>query len=443
MPPVVSASLLAALRDLPQAPLWVGLSGGLDSSVLLHVLAHHAPARAAGLRALHIHHGLHADADVWAGRCAALCTSLGIDLTVVPVSVARNAGGGPEAAARDARYAAFAATLADGDVLVLGHHRDDQAETFLLRAVRASGPAGLGAMRRWRTIGSTRLWRPLLDMPRSELLACAQANGLAWIEDPSNADVAFDRNFLRERVLPLLRERWPHVDAAFARSAGLLADADALLADGDAIALASAATADPACVSASELQRLPPARRARVLQRWIAALRLPPLPGNGVERIEKDLLAARVDAEASFAWQGVAVTRWRDLLHAGRQRAALPPDWRLDWDGSRSATLPDGGLLQLVGADALPSPCVLHARKGGERITLPGRGHSHALKHVLQDLGVPPWVRERLPLLSNAEGELLAAGDLAYSSDFDPWLRQRQARLVWTPPGDTVDAACD
>lgn len=445
MPPVIPAPLLAALRDLPQASLWVGLSGGLDSSVLLHMLAQHAPARASGLRAVHIHHGLHADADAWADRCADMCNSLDIDLTVVSVSVVRDDGDGPEAAARDARYAAFAATLADGDVLALGHHRDDQAETFLLRAVRASGPAGLGAMRRWRALGSARLWRPLLNTARAELLAYAQANGLAWIEDPSNADVAFDRNFLRERVLPLLRERWPHVDAAFARSASLLADADALLDDGDAIALAlaRAATADPACVSASELQRLSPARRARVLRRWIAGLRLPPLPGNGVERIDQDLLTARADAEASFAWQGVAVTRWRDLLHAGRQRAALPRDWRLDWDGSRPALLPDGGLLQLIGADALPALCVLHSRTGGERITLPGRGHSHALKHVLQQLGVPPWQRAQLPLLSTPEGEVLAAGDLAYSSDFDSWLRQRQARLVWTPPADTADTPRD
>lgn len=437
MPPATTPpSLLAALHDLQQAPLWVGLSGGLDSSVLLHLLAHHAPARAHGLRAVHVHHGLHADADAWADHCVRLCTALHIDLTVVPVSVARHAGDGPEAAARNARYAAFAATLADGDVLALGHHRDDQAETFLLRAVRASGPAGLGAMRRWRTIGTARLWRPLLDTARADLLAYAQANGLAWIEDPSNADVALDRNFLRERVLPLLRERWPHVDAAFARSARLLADADALLDDGDAIALARATTADPACLSAIELQHLPAARRARVLRRWIAGLRLPPLPGNGVERIEKDLLAARADAEASFAWQGVAVTRWRDLLHAGRQRAALPRDWRLDWDGSRPATLPDGGLLQLVGADRLPAPCVLRARTGGERITLPGRGHSHALKHVLQDLGIPPWVREQLPLLSNAEGELLAAGDLVYSARFDAWLRECGARLTWASAQD-------
>ena len=443
MPTVPAAFLLAALHDLPQAPLWVGLSGGLDSSVLLHVLAQHAPARAAGLRAIHVHHGLHADADAWAEHCQHVCGALGIELTIAAVKVARTAGCGPEAAARDARYAAFAAVLSDGDVLALGHHRDDQAETFLLRAARASGPAGLGAMRRWRPLGGARLWRPLLATARADLLAYAQANGLTWIEDPSNADPGFDRNFLRERVLPLLRERWPHVDAAFARSASLHADADALLDDGDTIALAQVTTADPACVSACELQRLPSARRARVLRRWIAALRLPPLPGTGVDRIENDLLAARADADACFAWQGAVITRWRDLLHAGQQRAALRTDWCLQWDGGRCATLPEGARLQLLGADALPSPCVLHARSGGERITLPGRTHSHALKHVLQDLAIPPWQRAHLPLLSTQGGELLAVGDRLYSGGFDRWLRQQQARLVWTPPGATNDNGAD
>jgi tRNA(Ile)-lysidine synthase len=432
--PDPTAVLASALHDLPHAPLWVGLSGGLDSTVLLHVLAQHAPARASGLRALHVHHGLHADADAWAAHCTRICAALGIELTVVQVDVARDRGAGLEAAAREARYAAFAATLADGDVLALGHHRDDQAETFLLRAVRASGPGGLGAMRRWRALGSARLWRPWLDTARADLLAHARAHELAWIDDPSNADVAIDRNFLRERVLPLLRERWPRVDAAFARSARLHADADELLADGDALALAQVRTPDPASLSVRALQQLAPARRARVLRRWIAEARLPPLPGSGVERIEQDLLTARADAEARFAWHDVAVVRWRDLLHVGREHGILPGEWRQSWDGRHAVTLPNGATLRLVGADALPAQCVLHARRGGERITLPGRHHSHRLKHVLQDLGVPPWHRTQLPLLADgADGALLAAGDLAYSATFATWLRERDARLEWTP----------
>ncbi|MDQ3618461.1 MAG: tRNA lysidine(34) synthetase TilS [Pseudomonadota bacterium] len=468
-----------ALHDLPDAPLCVGLSGGLDSCVLLHLLASDERARRAGLRAIHVHHGLHAQADAWAVQCERVCAALGIAVDVVRVSVTRDAGSGLEAAARQARHGAFETRLADGEVLVLGHHRDDQAETFLLRALRGSGAEGLGAMRRWRPFARGRLWRPLLDVPRASLLAYARLRGLVWIEDPSNADTAFDRNFLRASVMPELRKRWPQADAALARSAGLIAQADDLLGAQDAIELAAVRTPDPQVLLRSGLRALPVARRARVLRRWIAELGLPPLPGRGVERIEADLLDARPDSEAAFVWASAAIRCWRDLLHADVERAPLPADFAVMWDGRESLQLPTGDRLRLqrsvppgdflrdvgaahgrepltsaasesgssrpwaaptvgfadvgVIADGTASgfPVCVHARQGGERIRLPGRTHSHALKHVLQDLGVPPWQRERLPLLSSPDGELLAAGDLVVSAAFEAWLRSHSARLTW------------
>jgi len=428
------ATLASALHDAPEAPLCVGYSGGLDSTVLLHLLA--AVGHAHGLRAIHVHHGLHADADRWSAHCERTCQALGIGLTVIRVNVAPT-GEGPEAAARAARHAAFESALVPGEVLALAHHRDDQAETFLLRALRASGPDGLAAMRRWRPFGPGRLWRPLLDADRHTLLAWAQAHGLAWIDDPSNTDTAFDRNFLRQCVMPLLRERWPHASEALARSAMLCGHADALLDDGDARAFASVATADPHCLSRTRLLALPEARRARVLRRWIESLRLPALPANGVERIELEILDARDDAEAAFHWHGAVVRAWRDLLHADVARARLPSDWHADWDGRSPLALPDGDALSLDGATGFDGPLRAHGRQGGERLVRPGRPHSHALKQVLQELGVPPWERERLPLLSDASGELLAAGDLVHSARFDAWLRERGARLSWHREGAT------
>ena len=161
-------------------------------------------------------------------------------------------------------------------------------------------------------------------------------------------------------------------------------------------------------------------------------LSLPPLPAQGVARIESDLLTAAADDDASFAWHGVVVRRWRDLLHAGPQREPLSRAWEAQWDGRSPLGLPGGGQLQLEGSDGFDRPVRVHARQGGERIVLPGRSHSHALKHVLQDLGVPPWVREQLPLLSDADGVLLAAGDLVHSAAFDAWLRTRGSRLAWS-----------
>lgn len=411
--------------------VWVAFSGGLDSTVLLHRLAHDAVIRRQGLSAVHVHHGLQAEADAWAAHCATVCHALDVPLRTVRVQVDRERGDGLEAAARHARHAAFAATMGHGDVLAIAHHRDDQAETFLLRALRASGPDGLAAMRPWRTFAPGWLWRPLLETPRDDVHAYARAHALAWIEDPSNARIDLDRNFLRHDVLPLLERRWPQAKAAFARSATLSADAADLLADQDASWLARAATADPAAMRVEPLREASAAQRARVLRRWIAELSLPPLPAEGVAHIEAHLLDARTDAQAAFAWQDAIVRRWRDLLHAERQRPALPADWRMAWNGVAPCLLPDGGRLVLESDGAgFDTPMTLTARRGGERIALPGRSHTHALKDVLQSLGVPPWERRQLPLLWHQD-QLWAAGDLVLSADGDAWLRAQGARLAW------------
>lgn len=418
------------LDETAGRPLLVGYSGGLDSTVLLHLLANSADARRCGLRAIHVDHGMHADAHRWSSHCRHACDGLGVALTVVRVDVVRNAGHGPEGAARAARHAAFDKALGDDEVLTLAHHRDDQAETFLLRALRGSGPDGLGAMRRWRRFGRGWLWRPLLDVPRADLLAHARQHGLSWIEDPSNLETALDRNFLRHRILPLLRERWPHADAALARSAALSAEASALLDAEDARALAAVGYEDDArVIRVDGLRMLPAARRARVLRRWIDGLGLPPLPAQGVAQVEADLLDATPDADAEFAWSGATIQRWRNLLHADRQHPPLPADWQASWDGRAPLPLPGGGLLRLRGAPCFDTPLRVGARRGGERILLGGRAHSHSLKHVLQDLAIPPWQRTRLALLSDAEGRLLAVAGLVNAAEFEAWLRSHGAEV--------------
>lgn len=426
------SALESSLRRDDARPVVVGLSGGLDSIVLLHALAGCAHVRAHGLRAVHVHHGLHHDADAWTAHCDRVCAALDVPLTVLRVQVERDGGQGLEAAARAARHAAFATELRDDEVLALAHHRGDQAETFLLRALRASSPDGLGAMRTWRRFGGGWLWRPLLDVPRSELLAYAQRHRLHWIEDPSNADTDFDRNFLRQRVLPLLRERWPHAEAALARSAALNAEAAGLLDAEDALALALTRCADPAIMAIGPLLALPRARRARVLRRWVGELGLPPLPAQGIAHVESNLLGAAADAEAEFAWSNAAIRCWRGHLYADTLRPALPAQWQTSWDGASSLALPAGGTLSLYGAAGFGAPVRVHARQGGERITLPGRTHTHALKHVLQDRGVPPWQRVRMPLLSADGAGVLAAADRVYSAAFDLWLREHGAWLVWS-----------
>lgn len=433
MSPLSSSSLDPAST----AAVLVGFSGGLDSTVLLHLLAGDPAQRARGLRALHVHHGLQAGADDWAAHCEALCRQLDVPLQMVRVEVANDSGQGPEAAARSARHAAFEQALRPGEWLALAHHLDDQAETFLLHALRGSGIDGLAAMRGWRRFAGGCLWRPLLHVPRAALLAHAERHHLRWIEDPSNARDDFDRNFLRLQVMPLLRERWPHAAAAFARSAALAAEAGDLLVDQQRDDLAACLLAGTGALSVPVLAALPPPRRAGVLRAWIRQRGLPPLPANGVRMIERQLLPADHDRQAAFRWRSAQVRRWRDQLHALALAAPWPDHWQAGWDGRAPLPLPDGGSLQLLGAPAFEQPLTVRARRGGERIVLPGRRHSHALKGLLQQAGLPPWQRQRLPLLC-AGDEVLAAGDRIVSAPLQRWLDTHSAELSWHP-GDTAN----
>lgn len=408
----------------------VAFSGGLDSSVLLHRLAAQPGIRERGLRALHVHHGLHARADEWAAHCAVTCAELGIALQVTRVSVARDSGLGLEAAARAARLGAFAAALDADDVIALAHHQDDQAETFLLRALRASGPEGLAAMRPWRSFAAGWMWRPLLGRSRAAIEAWAGEQGLAWIEDPANVDPAHDRNLLRREVLPLLRRRWPGTAASLARSAALCAEAADRLAPLDGAVLDDLLDDARSPLPVRALRELPPPTRARLLRTWIARMGLPPLPGAGVRAIDL-LLEARPDSGAQYRWADAVVRAWRGRLHAMRVSGPLPRAWTCRWDGRDPLVLPSGDRLVLEGVAAFEAPLVVRARTGGERMQLPGRSHSHALKHLLQDAGMPPWQRVRMPLLEGPDGQVLAAGDALLADPLARWLRARDARLRW------------
>ncbi len=408
---------LAALQQAAAArgPLLVGFSGGLDSTVLLHALASSEAVRQHGLRALHVDHGLHPQSGAWAEHCLSVCANLGIALSLRRV-VLDQAQLGPEGAARHARYAAFAAELQPGETLVLAHHRDDQAETVLLRLLRGSASRGLAAMAAQRAIGAGQLWRPLLAIGRDDLRAYGESQRLHWLDDPSNSEARFDRNFLRQQVLPLLHQRWPQASHALAHSARRLAEDADLLDQECARRLMPCRGPNADTLAVAALTALAPAWQSRVLRHWLAELGLPALNAQGVDTVLGPLLAARADAKPSFAWSGAVLHRWQGGLWAEFQAPRLPPDWQQAWDGCGLLTLPDGQVFALDRPDpATPLPLRVALRRGGERIRLPGRDHRSALKTVLQDAGVPPWQRARLPLLFAAEGELLAAGEVVRS----------------------------
>ncbi|MDR6093904.1 tRNA lysidine(34) synthetase TilS [Stenotrophomonas sp. SORGH_AS_0321] len=415
-------------------PLLVGYSGGLDSTVLLHWLQRSAAAEGVGVRAVHVHHGLQAAADDWALHCQQQCDALGVPLCIHRVAVDLDAGLGMEAAARQARRAAFAAELRDDETLALAQHQDDQAETFLLRALRGSGVDGLAAMAADSALGAHRLWRPLLQVPRSALLVYARQQALQWIEDPSNADDGPDRNFLRLHVLPLLRQRWPHAGPALAASAAQCGDTGRMLDEEDEKLLQHLQVASRV-LSVELLRQVSPQRRARVLRRWVLAHGVPALPARVVSQLEHELLPAAPDRDAQVRWQQHSIRQWRGhwyLLPAVLPQ--LPAGWQATWDGRAPLALPDGGQLRLQGAAAFDVPMQVTGRHGGERIQLPGRNHQHALKDCLQREHLAPWRRRQLPLLF-ADGQLQAAADVVLSAPLQAWLQHHDAQLHWRPGG--------
>ncbi len=247
--------------------LCVAFSGGLDSTVLLHCLAGLRAPLGFELTAVHIHHGLQPEADAWVEHCAAVCADLAVPLTVERVVVV-TADKGVEAAARDARRKIFAAQPVDA--IVLAQHRDDQAETLLFRLLRGAGTRGLAAMRAVTpSADGPDLWRPLLDTPRAEILAYAKANALRWVDDPSNDDPVYTRNFLRLTVLPALAARFPAVNAILARTAEQMAE-DATLLDELAALDAEGAYNVEGGLSCARLAALTPARARNLLRGWLA-----------------------------------------------------------------------------------------------------------------------------------------------------------------------------
>ena len=297
----------------PYRQLLVGFSGGLDSTVLLHRLKLWRDREPdVQLRAMHIHHGLSPHADDWVAHCEAVCSGWAIPLIVERVTL-EDEGLGIEAQARKARYAAFSGALQPGEALVTAQHLDDQCETFLLALKRGSGPAGLSAMPERAGFAETELIRPLLGETRASLEAWAQQHHLRWIEDESNQDDSYDRNFLRLRVLPLLSERWAHFSEAVARSAMLCAEQESLLDELLSGELNTLITADGA-LNIAPLKVMNPVRRAALIRRWLASHRAVMPSRAMLNRIWEEVAQAREDAAPCIHLNGYDVRRYKEQL---------------------------------------------------------------------------------------------------------------------------------
>lgn len=386
----------------------VAYSGGLDSHVLLHALAElRSDLPATEVHAVYIDHGLQIASRQWAEHCGAICAALHVPFQAIAVEARAAHGASPEAAARAARYQALAALLEPGDSLLTAHHQDDQAETLLLQLLRGAGPQGLAAMPCCASLGQGVHVRPLLGFTRAELHDYARRRQLIWIEDVSNADAAFERNYLRVEIMPRLRARWPAMCATLARSAKHAARAAHLLDVSANIDIQETLGSTEDTLSVTRLLTLDAARQHNVVRGWIKHLGLPTPNAVHIERIMEDVVTSAWDATPCVRWPGTEVRRYRDLIYAMPPLPPHDPRQRMSWDMSGALILSSGERLSAIrvpGAGLDAELCQIRSvtvryRQGGEYCRPLSRGHRHELRKLFQEAGIPPWERDRLPLI--------------------------------------------
>ncbi|TCK06949.1 tRNA(Ile)-lysidine synthase [Marinobacterium mangrovicola] len=388
--------LLGRLERLPDSRRWViALSGGVDSRVLLELCARTLPREK--LLALHINHQLQADAGAWQDWCASECQRLGVAFTSLSV----DPGSGSEAELRDARYRAFESVLKPGDWLLLAQHADDQAETFLLRLLRGAGVRGLSGMPWQRPVGQGQLYRPLMDQPRAVLEAWARQEQIEWVEDPSNASDRYDRNWIRQRILAPLKQRKPAVLERLVATTAQLAETDQLLdeiAAGDLAAMQTVAE----CLPLAALQQLSLPRQRNLIRHWVFTCTGDRLSQDELLEVEQSVIAAGEDRTPLLRLGGFELRRYRGQLFLTEALAPRSEPFDLNCTAHGSVVLAQG-VIEFHPANGVGlaegETLRLDYRRGGERLRPLGRGGSVSLKQLLQEAGVPPWLRPGWPIL--------------------------------------------
>lgn len=431
--------LLQTISDLPASKrLLVAYSGGMDSHVLLHAIAGIRDELSASIHAVHVNHRLQSHAHQWAERCDNFCRSNHIPITILEIDAASDKGESPEAVARERRYQALSELIQEGDILLTAHHRDDQAETVLLQLLRGSGPSGLSAMPMLNGFGAGLHARPLLQHSRSDLEEYAREHLLQWVEDFSNSDISFDRNFLRHEAIPLLRRRWPSLDRTIARSASHCAEAQHLIEEAARADLHNMDIDSDRSMSIDVLAGLPPPRARAVLRTWIrdSGMQLPDTAR--LDRVLHEMLTARQDRNPIVDWPGVEMRRYRDRLYLMHTLQPLEGNTEIGWDGRSMLELPSGlGTISVQESAAgislsawLGGKITVCFRLGGERCRPVGRAGSKSLKALFQELGIPPWERGRVPLIK-IDGELAAIGDILICEGFSSADAKGAITLCW------------
>jgi tRNA(Ile)-lysidine synthase len=428
-----SGWLLTSLQHLPTPRrYWVGFSGGADSTALLQALYEGRDRLPAPFQALHFHHGLQTEADAWMEHCRSFCGDRNIPYRAERLEIDDSAGASTEEAARNSRYRVVGRLLAPREMYLTAHHAEDLAETLFLNLMRGSGVEGLAGIPALRILERGWVARPLLEMHRRDLVAFLEARAIGWLTDPSNEDIRFDRNYLRQELFPLLERRWPGLLRRLSRTARnvrIAAGAMAIFIESQSGELIR----DRFKMPLHKLLELDPEMQTLILRQWLRRHEVPALPEQRLHEFLKQLSEAGSDSRAEVQWDGWMIKHYRaDLwLHRSKPLPACPDT---PWTRGKQLDLgPEVGSLNLRGNAGAPPPgWRVRGRRPGDRIRPRSQGPSHKLKHFFQATSVPPWLRAGIPVLE-WDGQPVALGDWIVADRLRDWLTKHGADYRWEP----------
>lgn len=437
--------LLRILKSFPVVRSYiVGFSGGADSTALLHAISGVRLQLGVPVSAVHVNHSIHQDADAWQRQCEDFCQQHDIKLICLKVVLKNCSGKGLEAEARHLRYEAVSDLLKPEDCLLTAHHADDQAETLLLNLMRGSGVDGLTAMPECRPLGQGFLQRPLLRFQNTALKNYLLANSIEWTEDPSNHYLNHDRNFVRHKVIPLLEQRWPQVNQRLLLTRDAMTDARQLL-ESLADDYLDANLSHPFVLNITKQCRTNPKLVKLVIRRWVKQSGVPGVPAYKLDSFCDQLRLTGSDHKVSVLWEGWRLRWYKNQLwlHTSEGISPCPV---ITWPKGHSEVDLGSDVGKLVLITETPSSD-WSERRGGRspdgEFSVNGRGdtrdavislggHHKSLKNLFQSNGIPPWLRESIPLCK-LDGELVALGDWCFNEGFASWLSENGIRLKWRP----------
>lgn len=433
-------SLNAALKLTPGCEtLLVAYSGGIDSHVLLHACSELQEKQPSlNVEAVYIDHGLHQDSDKWRLHCNAVSQQLSIRFNSIKVDARDVNNDGPEQAARKARYGAFEKLVKQGVVLFTAQHQDDQAETLMLQLLRGCGIDGLAAMPKVDTFSKGHLVRPFLELDKASIIAYAEHYNLSWIEDPSNKELNYNRNYLRHNVIPTIKERWPAFARTTARTASHCAESSDVL---DNYLAQYINAQEPRILDISSLVLKDGAEQRAIYRYWLKCNDVTMPSSKILNEIVEGVVNAIDDKSPILQWNDVEVRRHQQCLYLLNKLSAIPAGDIIDWKGDKCSLPHSLGDLMLMPTDGegiskdiwTSSLITIKFRQGGEKLKIEGREGTKQVKKLLNERAVPVWIRQRVPLVY-INGELAAVAGYWINASFIAKPNQQGYQIKWQQP---------